>query len=326
MYSMVLMAALTATPDVAGFGYGCLGGCGGCTGAVVSAGCGGCGGCGGTSSCFGSSCYGGGRSSVFPLFPRVRARLAGVFGGGCYSSCQGSACHASACYSSGYSSGCYSSSCYSSGCYSSGCYSSSSSSGCHSSACYGSGCYSSGVSACYGSSCTGSACYGTSYQSPTPFGYGSGSCFGTGGAVYYGADFHQGVTYPPVIGSGIIDGLGSAAPTVPTVTIDHSAEYRAAQSQPAAAPARLTVELPATAKLYVDGNLVKGDSTSRNFHTPELPAGKTFYYDLKAEVVVDGKVVTEDKRVLVKAGDASAESFEKLIAAVKSDKTDVATK
>jgi uncharacterized protein (TIGR03000 family) len=269
MYSMVLMAALTATPDVAGFGYGCLGGCGGCTGAVVSVGCGGCGGCTGTASCFGSSCYGSacygsacyGRASVFPLFPRLRARLAGAFGGGCYSS-----------------------------------------------------------------SCTGSACFGTSYHSPTPFGYGSGSCFGSGGAVFYGADFHQPMMAPPVIGSGIIDGLGSVTPVVPTITIDRSAEFRAAQSKPAAAPARLTVELPANAKLYVDGNLVKGDSTSRDFHTPDLPAGKTFYYDLKAEVVVDGKVVTEDKRVLVKAGDANSESFEKLIAAVKTDKTDVAKK
>ncbi len=318
MYSMVLMAALTAAPDVSGFGYGCLGGCGGCTGpvvSVVSVGCGGCGGCTGTTSCFGS-CYGGGRASVFPLFPRVRARLAGVFGGGCHSSC-----HGSACYSSGTSSGCYSSACYGSSCYSSGV-----SSGCYGSGCYSSSCGGAMVSQGIPSACYGSACYGTSYQSPTPFGYGSGSCIGTGGAVYYGADFHQGMMAPPVIGSGIIDGLGSAAPSVPTVTIDHSAEYRAAQSKPAAAPARLTVELPATAKLYVDGTLVKGDSTSRNFHTPELPAGKTFYYDLKAEVVVNGRIVTEELRVLVKAGDANAESFEKLIAAVKSEKSDVATK
>jgi uncharacterized protein (TIGR03000 family) len=321
MYSMVLMAALTATPDVAGFGYGCLGGCTGCTGTVVSVGCGGCGGT--TTSCFGSSCYGSSCYSssccggVFPLFPRLRARLAGVFGGGCYGSCYGSSCYSSSCHSSS----CYSSSCHSSACYGSGCYSSA----CYGSACYGSGCYSSGVSACYGSSCTGSACFGTSYHSPTPF-VGSGSCFGTGGAVYYGADFHQGVMAPPVIGSGIIDGLGSVTPSVPTITIDRSAEYRAAQSKPAAAPARLTIELPAAAKLYVDGTLVKGDGEARNFHTPDLTAGKTFYYDLKAEVVVDGKTVTQEKRVLVKAGDANAESFEKLIAAVKSDRTDVAKK
>lgn len=286
MYSMVLLAALTVAPDAAGFGR--LGGCGGCTGAVVSVGCSG---CTGTTSCFGS-CYG--------------------------SSCTGSCYSSSCCGGRGgifsglrsrlsgiFGRGCTGSSCYGSSCYSS---------------CQGSGCYSS----CFGSSCTGSVvmpAYGCTGFAPTVF----GSCQGSG-PVYYGADFHHGMMAPPVIGSSIIDGLGSVTPVVPTVTIDHSTEYRATQAKPEAAPARLTIELPASAKLYVDGRLVRGDSTSRNFHTPDLPPGKAFYYDLKAEVEVNGKMVFEDKRVLVKAGDVNTESFEKLIAAVKSDKTDVAKK
>ena len=303
MYSMVLMAALTASPDAVGFGRGGFGGCGGCTGAVVAAGCSG---CTGTSSCFGScygsctgscygsctgSCYGsctGGGRGLFPLFPGLRSRLAGAFGRGCTGS-----------------------SCYGSGCYSS---------------CQGASCYSTGFGSCYGS-CSGAVVvpsYGCTGYAPPAFG--SGSCLGTSGPVYYGADFQQGVVAPPVTGSGIVEGFGGVASAVPTVTIDQTTEYRAAQAKPEAAPARLTIELPATAKLYVDGQLVKGESVSRNFHTPDLPTGKTFYYDLKAEVAVNGKLVTEDKRVLVKAGDVSTESFEKLIAAVKSDKTDVATK
>lgn len=287
MYSMVLMAALTASPDAAGFGRGGFGGCGGCTGAVVSVGCSG---CTGTASCFGScygsctgSCYGsctGGGRGLFPLFPGLRSRLAGAFGRGCTGS------------------------------------------SCYSSSCYGSGCYSSGFGSCTGAVVVPS--YGCTGYAPPAFG--SGSCFGTSGPVYYGADFQQGVVAPPVIGSGIIEGFGGVTSAVPTVTIDQTTEYRAAQAKPEAAPARLTIELPATARLYVDGQLVKGESVSRNFHTPELPPGKTFYYDLKAEVAVNGKLVTEDKRVLVKAGDVNTESFEKLIAAVKSDKTDVATK
>jgi uncharacterized protein (TIGR03000 family) len=303
MYSMVLMAALTVTPDAAAFGRGGFGGCSGCTGTVVSVGCTG---CTGTTSCFGScygssctgscygssctgscygssctgSCYGGGRLFARPLFPRLRS----LFGGGCTGSCYGSSCTGS----------CYGSSCTGS-CYGSGCTGS----------CFGSGCYSSG--SCFGS-CTGYA--------PTTFG--SGSCFGTSGPVYYGADFNAPMVAPVVTGSSIIDGLGS----VPTVTIDHSA----ARATPAASPARLTVELPATAKLFVDGREVKGDGEARNFHTPELPAGKSFFYDLKAEVEVNGRTVTEEMRVIVKAGDASTKAFEKLIAAVKTDKTDVATK
>lgn len=328
MYSMVLMAALTAAPDTAGFGSGCFG-CGGCTGTVVPVGCTGCTGAvyplGGScfGSCFGSGCCGGGCYSsctgccgggggLFGLRKHFANFLGGrgCCGGGCYSSCNG-------CYSS--------------------------CNGCHSScmgSCLGSGCCG-GVmvnpinptTACYGSplfynrtgTLSGPTTYGWPVYSPTSSGY--GSCFGSG-PVYYGPDFQQGNCCPPITGSSIIEGgLGSTAPAVPTVTIDRSKEFRAAQSKPDAAPARLTVELPTAAKLYVDGALVKGDSNSRNFHTPDLPAGKTFYYDLKAEVEVNGKTVTEEKRVLVKSGDAVAESFDKLIAAVKSDKTaDIAKK
>jgi uncharacterized protein (TIGR03000 family) len=324
MYSMVLMAALTAAPDTAGFGRGCFG-CGGCTGAVVSVGCTGCTGpvmplSGSCNGCFGScfgSCYGsgcgGGCHSIFPLFPRLRSRLAGVFGGGCYSSCHGS-CHGSACYGSA----CYSS-CHGAGCYSASCVGMT----------FGATAVNpiNPTTACYGSpifynrtgTLSGPTVFGWPVYSPTSFGY--GSCFGSGGPVFYGPDFHQGGSYaPPVIGSGIVEtGLGSTAPAVPTITIDNTKEFRSAERAPAAAPARLTVELPTSAKLYVDGTLVKGDTASRNFHTPDLPGGKTFYYDLKAEVEVNGKTVTEEKRVLVKAGDARSESFDKLIAAVKKD-------
>lgn len=191
------------------------------------------------------------------------------------------------------------------------------------------------TTACYGSpifnnrtgTLSGPTVYGWPVYSPTSFGY--GSCFGSG-PLYYGPDFQQGGSfapmYTPIQGSGIIkDGLGSTN-GVPTITIDGTREFRAAEGKPAAAPARLTVELPAAAKLYVDGALVGGESATRNFHTPDLTPGKTFYYDLKAEVTVGGKTVTEEKRVLVKAGDVLSEAFPKLIAAAKSDKTDVVAK
>jgi uncharacterized protein (TIGR03000 family) len=84
----------------------------------------------------------------------------------------------------------------------------------------------------------------------------------------------------------------------------------------AQAPARLTVELPATAKLFVDGAEVAGAGAARQFHTPDLPAGELFFYDLRAEVEVNGVVQTEEKRVVVRAGEAVAASFAKLAAAV----------
>ena len=61
---------------------------------------------------------------------------------------------------------------------------------------------------------------------------------------------------------------------------------------------------------------VAGAGTTRQFHTPDLPAGESFFYDLRAEVEVNGTVQTEEKRVVVRAGETVAASFAKLAAAV----------
>ena len=210
---------------------------------------------------------------------------------GCFSSgCCGGVMISGGCYSTGCCGGDYS------GCYSSctGCCGGSGSGflglrsrmsglfGSRRSSC--SGCYS---SSCYGSSCFGSACYGGG---------------GYGGAMYYGSDFHGGYGSPVIV--------GSAAPS-------RRMEFEAARTKPDAAPARLTIEVPAEAKLYVDGQLTKGEGTSRNFHTPDLVDGQSFFYELKAEVMVDGRPVSETKRVIVRSGEAFTESFPKLVAALK---------
>lgn len=79
--------------------------------------------------------------------------------------------------------------------------------------------------------------------------------------------------------------------------------------------ANLKFRLPADAKLYVDGRLTTIGGTERAFTTPPLAAGSKYYYDVKAEIVVDGKPVVEEKRVLVEAGATITESFPTLIAA-----------
>jgi len=69
-----------------------------------------------------------------------------------------------------------------------------------------------------------------------------------------------------------------------------------------AGSARITVRLPADAKLTVDGVECPLTSAKRAFETPTLEAGKKYYYDFKAEVVRNGKVQTESKRVVFEAG------------------------
>ena len=73
--------------------------------------------------------------------------------------------------------------------------------------------------------------------------------------------------------------------------------------------ANLTVEMPVGAKLFVDGVLIPGESAARKFHTPELVKGKKYYYEMKAEIMVEGKPVVEQRTVIVQAGDSLIERF-----------------
>jgi uncharacterized protein (TIGR03000 family) len=82
--------------------------------------------------------------------------------------------------------------------------------------------------------------------------------------------------------------------------------------------ASLSVKLPADARLYVDGVLCPLDSSERNFETPPLEKGKQFTYTLKAEVVRDGKTLSETKRVPVEAGQQVSVEFGNLTVATAS--------
>lgn len=79
------------------------------------------------------------------------------------------------------------------------------------------------------------------------------------------------------------------------------------------APARLTIELPAGAKLYVDGMPTTLHGATRQFHTPALPKGQAFFYELKAEITIDGKTEVEQKRVVVRAGETITAEFPRLL-------------
>jgi uncharacterized protein (TIGR03000 family) len=76
--------------------------------------------------------------------------------------------------------------------------------------------------------------------------------------------------------------------------------------------ARLIVQVPADAKLYIDDQLMKTMTATRTFNTPALERGQQYYYILRAEAEVDGKTYTETKRVLVHAGQEVRADFPQL--------------
>jgi uncharacterized protein (TIGR03000 family) len=84
------------------------------------------------------------------------------------------------------------------------------------------------------------------------------------------------------------------------------------QEGSAATGAKLIVELPSDAKLFIDDRSMNVTSQHPVFLTPELQAGKTYFYDMRAEIVRNGQVVSDTKRVVFHAGDELRESFAQL--------------
>jgi uncharacterized protein (TIGR03000 family) len=81
---------------------------------------------------------------------------------------------------------------------------------------------------------------------------------------------------------------------------------------PAGAPARITVTLPADARLFVDDVACNLTSGTRSFDTPKLDPGREYSYVLKAEVERDGKMRTDTRRVVFQAGKQVAVDFRSL--------------
>jgi uncharacterized protein (TIGR03000 family) len=158
------------------------------------------------------------------------------------------------------------------------------------------GWYSGGWGSCYGG-CWG-GCYGC---------HGCYGCYG-----YYGCNTngcYNGLGFTPGVPT-LVDPHGSA-PFIPPMP-EGSGAPKGSPSQTGATSggkAKLVLEVPQGAKIYVDGTLTRSTATQRVFSTPHLEVGQSYYYDFRIEVERDGKTFTENKRVIVKAGEDYKESF-----------------
>lgn len=184
-----------------------------------------------------------------------------------------------------------------------GCY------GCH--GCYGGGCYGChGCHGCYGGGCCGGCwgCYGGCWGC---YGGCCGGCWGSYGGVVssypammaperpgtYGAPPAENVPAPQRRGTG-----GASGGTGGTDRNGGGGEVSLDR-------AKVIIDLPAQAKLYIDGRLMKTASAHRVFSTPTLQPGQLYYYDLRAEVARDGKVLSQDQRIIVSAGQQVQAAF-----------------
>jgi uncharacterized protein (TIGR03000 family) len=155
--------------------------------------------------------------------------------------------------------------------------------------------------------------------------------------VTYGSTWGPPIGMPPYTLHGYNTGLAPVWGAGPPVVIGR--EYNATESMsypnrppvmtiPVAPPpksgsdsapmgANLKFSLPAQAKLFVDGKPAPGSGAERTFYTPPLATGQKFFYEVKAEMMVNGELVVEEKRVIVEAGANLTETFPKLVAAVR---------
>jgi uncharacterized protein (TIGR03000 family) len=202
--------------------------------------------------------------------------------------------------------------------------------------CYGcTGCY--GCSGCWGGNgCWGGChgCYGAypyagiGYYGYGCWGYGCNGCAGCygcyGGWTGYGGCYCTGT--PHVFSMVPIAPNGPVMPT-PPVNGDQNPEKDADKNagkndkegekkggdfqQISLNPdrARLIVTLPADAKLFVDGQAMKTPAERRVFQSPQLAPGQYYYYNLRVEVVRDGRTITREQRVLVQGGRVTQAAF-----------------
>jgi uncharacterized protein (TIGR03000 family) len=73
--------------------------------------------------------------------------------------------------------------------------------------------------------------------------------------------------------------------------------------------ATVVVSLPTDAKMYVFDKDVGGSTGKRTFKTPALEAGYKYYYEIRVEVVRDGKTYAETKHLGVRAGETTQARF-----------------
>lgn len=76
--------------------------------------------------------------------------------------------------------------------------------------------------------------------------------------------------------------------------------------------ARVVVELPADAKLFVDGRPTNSTSERRLFRTPALQAGQVYFYELRAEVERNGQILSQSQRILLRQGETAQAAFKEL--------------
>ncbi|HEY7427105.1 MAG TPA: TIGR03000 domain-containing protein [Gemmataceae bacterium] len=76
--------------------------------------------------------------------------------------------------------------------------------------------------------------------------------------------------------------------------------------------AKLLIELPAKAKLFIDDKPVKTALGVQLFDIPVLEPDKVYFYMVRIEMMRDGQPLSQTRRILVRAGQVTRTEFQEL--------------
>ena len=122
--------------------------------------------------------------------------------------------------------------------------------------------------------------------------------------------YYPGIGYGGVRNEGSYSGsFAPVAPVLPGKGLDGKVESKVGGNQ---SQAKVIIDVPAQASLYIDGELMPARSGKRTFFTPALEPNQTYFIDVKVALVQDGKEQVQATRVVLRAGEEVAANFNAL--------------
>jgi uncharacterized protein (TIGR03000 family) len=91
------------------------------------------------------------------------------------------------------------------------------------------------------------------------------------------------------------------------------------KTQAGGAAATVLVKAAGDVRLNVDGQTVRFAAPEQRFVTPQLEAGRAYFYEIRATVARDGKDVTVTRKVTVRAGEESRIDFGDVVGLAQQD-------
>jgi uncharacterized protein (TIGR03000 family) len=153
---------------------------------------------------------------------------------------------------------------------------------------------------------------GSSGGSSGGWGGSSGGSSGGGGGTYYYAPGMAPGTMMPVDPSIAPPAVAPPAGTVPAAPAPGPgiAPAPGTSTSNTHADGLLAVNVPEDAKIFVNGQATSSTGDARQFVSRDLQAGYNYSYEVRAEVVRDGRTVEQVKKIDLRAGETANLAFD----------------